>query len=98
MAPSVRGYVTYGSTSFTSTETFDAITGKTSKDGVGVGGTVDVWRGLFIDGAISQHKLDGDRVFVDGGTVYRLGIPVTIKMRPVDFAAGWRFFFGRVSP
>ena len=96
---SVRGYVTYGSTVFSSSETLEAITGETSKSGIGGGATVvGIWRGLFADIGISQQELDGQRVFVDDGTIYPLGIPVTMRMRPVDVAGGWRFLFGRLSP
>jgi hypothetical protein len=47
-------------------------------------GLVDagLWRGLFMD----------------EGTLYKLGIPMQIKMRPLDAIAGWRFAAGRVSP
>ena len=96
---SVRGYVTYGSTVFASSESFEAITGESSKAGIGGGATViGIWRGIFADVGISQQELDGQRVFIDAGTVYPLGIPVTIRMRPVDIAGGWRFFYGRLSP
>jgi hypothetical protein len=96
---SVRGYVTYGSTVFASSESFEAITGETSKAGIGGGATViGLWRGLFADVGVSQQELDGQRVFIDAGVVYPLGIPVTITMRPVDIAGGWRFFYGRLSP
>jgi hypothetical protein len=96
---SVRGYMTYGNTVFSSTETLEAITGETSKAGIGGGATVvGIWRGLFADVGISQQELDGQRVFEDDGTIYPLGIPVTIRMRPVDVAGGWRFLFGRLSP
>ena len=96
---SVRGYVTNGSTVFSSTESFEAITGESSKTGIGGGATViGLWRGLFADVGFSQQELDGQRVFVDAGTVYPLGIPVSIRLRPSDIAGGWRFFYGRLSP
>ena len=95
----LRGYVTYGSTTFAATESFEAIAGESRKAGVGGGAVVTgLWRGLFVDAGVTQQKLSGERVFVDAGTVYRLGIPVSIKMRPVDLAAGWRLAYGRLSP
>jgi opacity protein-like surface antigen len=97
-----RGYVTYGSTSFDSEQSFEAVTGETSKTGVGFGGALNgIWRGVFVDVGFSQQKLDGERVFLDGTTVYKLGVPVEIEMRPIDLAAGWRFRFRnmpRISP
>ncbi len=95
----IRGYVTYGSTTFSATESFEAITGASRKAGIGGGVVVTgVWRGLFVDAGVAEQTLAGERVFVDAGTVYQLGIPVSITMRPVDLAAGWRLFYGRVSP
>jgi opacity protein-like surface antigen len=89
-----RGYVTYGSTVFASTDSFEAVSGTSSKEGIGGGGALNgLWRGLFADVGVSQQKIDGERVFIDGGTVFKLGIPLRIKMRPVDVAAGWRFRF-----
>jgi len=94
-----RGYVTYGSTVFSSSDTFEAITGESSKTAVGVGGALNgIWRGLFVDVGVTPLELEGQRVFVEGREVFPLGIPVTIKMRPVDLAGGWRMRFGRVSP
>jgi outer membrane protein with beta-barrel domain len=92
-----RGYVTYGSTVLSATESFEAVTGESSKTGVGGGGALlGIWRGVFVDVGASQQSLDGERVFVDSGTVYKLGIPVTIKLRPIDLAVGWRFTFRRM--
>ena len=100
--PSIGGsvYVTYGDTRFASTETFEAITGASSTSGAGVGGTVTgLWRGVFVDVAYPQQTLTGERVFIDQGTVYSLGIPTRITMRPIDLAAGWRFHVARrVTP
>ena len=96
---SPRGYVTFGSTVSTSTDSFEAVTGESSANAVGGGGSLNgIWRGMFVDGGISQHESTGERVFIDRGTTYRLGIPVTVRTRPFDLAGGWRFVFGRFSP
>ena len=92
-------YATYGTTHFVASESFDATTGTTSDSSIGVGGVVTgLWRGLFVDIGYTQHELIGERVFIDHGTVYSLGIPLRITMRPIDLAGGWRFHAGRVSP
>ena len=94
-----RGYLTYGSTVFAATDTFEAITGESSKTSVGFGGALNgIWRGVFVDVGFNQQKLDGTRVFIDNGIVFPLDIPVEITMRPIDLAAGWRFKAGRLSP
>jgi len=92
-------YVSYGSTRFEATETFETVLGKTSHVGVGFGGRVDgLWGGLFVDAGVSQQSLEGQRVFVSDGSVFPLGIPMEITYRPIDIAAGWRFAFNRVLP
>ena len=92
-------YVTLGTTRLAARDTFEAIAGTASKSGFGVGGFVTgFWRGLFVDVAYSQVKLTGERVFIDQGTVYQLGIPLRITLKPIDLAGGWRFHLGRVSP
>ena len=50
----IRGYVTYGSTTFSATESFEAITGASRKAGIGGGVVVTgLWRGLFVDAGVS---------------------------------------------
>jgi hypothetical protein len=94
-----RGYLTYGQTALAAKESLDSVGAEATQVGVGGGGTVTgLWRGLFVDVAASQQKLTGERVFLNGSTVYRLGIPLYITIRPIDLAAGWRFVYGRVSP
>ena len=90
--PAVRGYVTWGSTWLSAADTFAAIAGTNRTLGIGGGVAVDgLWRGLFVDAGMSQRLIDGQRVFVHNGTVFELGIPSTIRLRPIDVAAGWRF-------
>jgi hypothetical protein len=48
-----------------------------------------------------QFKHDGERVFVGpGDEVFRLGIPVTVTITPIELTAGYRFsrFWRRVAP
>jgi opacity protein-like surface antigen len=100
-AQSIGGnvYATYGATRFAASETFETITGTSRKSGIGVGGNVTgLWRGLFVDIAYSQRELLGERVFIDGSTVYPLGLATRITLRPIDLAGGWRFRVGPVSP
>ncbi len=97
----IRGYVTFGATTLAAQQTFDAVAdthGRTTYTG-GVQVT-SIWRGVFVDIAASQFSLDGERVFINNGTIFELGIPLEVTMRPVDVAGGWRFRFarGRVLP
>jgi opacity protein-like surface antigen len=93
-------YATYGTTSLTASTTFEAAAGTSRESAPGVGGTVTgLWRGLFVDVAFTQYKLDAQRLFIDQGTVFPLGIPVRITMRPFDLVGGWRYKSrGLVSP
>lgn len=94
-----RAHAVYDSTTFAATESFDAITGESSVQGITVGVTLTrLWRGVFVDVAAGRRTLDGERVFVHAGTVFPLGIPTTIEWRPLDVALGWRTVRRRFSP
>ena len=98
-AVGARGYFTYGAVIFSASETLDAVAGKHHAASIGGGGSVTgLWRGLFVDVALSQQTLDGERVFVAGGEVFPLGIPLKVRFRPLDVAVGWRATLQRYSP
>ena len=42
-------------------------------------------------------RIDGERVFIDGRSVYKLGIPLQVRVTPIDLVAGWRLTKGRLS-
>lgn len=87
-----RLFVHFEGQAMTAKESFDAVTGSSTLMGAGAGLEVqNVWRSLFIRGAVSRLSATGERVFVDGGEVFRLGIPLDITMTPIEVAAGWRF-------
>lgn len=89
-APTLRGYVTFGTTSLAASETFEAVADSSRALTFGGGVTATVWNGVFVDVAASRMKLDAERVFVNEGTVFPLGIPMEISIVPLDIAAGWR--------
>jgi opacity protein-like surface antigen len=96
----VRGYALFGVAQLAAKDTFEAVA-DTSQQPVFGGGVqvTNIWKGVFADLGVSQiQTIDGERVFVDDGEVFELGIPLEVKMRPVDVAAGWRLAFGRISP
>jgi opacity protein-like surface antigen len=75
-------------------DSFSAVLGSAQMIGFGAG--VDVTglggTGLFARVAFSTMSKDGERVFVDDtGDAHSLGIPITVKMTPFEFGAGWRF-------
>ena len=62
----VRGYFTYGSTSFAAGDSFEAVADTSTQTGMGGGGSVSgLWRGLFVDVGVSQQRVDGERVFLN---------------------------------
>ena len=96
-----RGYAVLGMATLTAVDTFDALAGTRSRQTFGGGVQVtNLWRRLFADVGASVVSLDGERIFIDDGEVFDLGIPLEITMRPIDIAGGWRFTYarGRVSP
>ena len=91
-----RGYFIAGSTRLTAADSFDAVADSHRMLNIGGGGAVTLWKSVFVDVAVQRMTIDGQRVFVDQGTVYDLNIPLQVTMIPFDVAAGWRMP-GRVS-
>lgn len=97
----IRGFGTVGMTWFTASQTFDAVLA--TKSGTEFGGGLSLTNGpAFLDVGARRFEKTGERVFVtDTREVFRLGIPATITMTPLDVTAGWRFrplFGGRLRP
>ena len=95
----VRGYVSFGITQLAANETFEAVAGTSQRPIFGGGVQVtNIWKGIFADVGAFAMNVDGERVFVDNGEVFRLGIPLEVQMRPLDVAGGWGLEYGRLSP
>lgn len=76
----------------TARDTFDAISGTTSLFGAGAGIEGHrLWKELFLRVSGARLSVEGERVFVFGGEVFPLGIPMTVQLTPIEIAAGWRF-------
>ena len=96
----IRGYATFGVAQLAAKDSFEAVA-DTSQQPVFGGGVqiTNIWKGVFADLGVAQiQTIDGERVFIEDGDVLEVNIPLEVKMRPVDLAAGWRLAFGRVSP
>ena len=95
----VRGYAAFGVVQLAAKDTFEAVADTSQRSTFGGGVQVtNIWKGTFADLSVFTMSLDGERVFVDNGEVFKLAIPLEIKMRPIDVAGGWRLNYGRVSP
>jgi len=88
----IRGVVSFGLTSLAASRSFDAVAGTHSKATIGLGAEIqNIWKNVFAGVSYSPLSLSGERVFVDSGTVYPLGIPVDISVNSLDIVGGWRF-------
>ena len=95
----LRGVLTVGSTTYSADQSFDAVLGKHRQTVWGVGAEETFWKGMFAGLHFSPNsEMEGQRVFVFDGQVYELGIPVRIRVRPLDITGGWRFARGRFAP
>lgn len=88
----IGGYATVGKINFAASESFDAVLGQSSGVFFGGGGKVGLpWFGLFADVGAWRFKQDGERVLRAAGTLYQLGIPVTITITPIEVTGGWQY-------
>jgi hypothetical protein len=80
-------------------KSFDAVTGSDRVFTYGGGVQItNVWQGLFLEGALTRTKVDGERVFATADEVFPLGIPLELTMMPVDIVVGWRSPVDRYVP
>lgn len=88
---SVRGFGDVGVTFFSASDTFDAVLG--SPTGVFFGGGVEVVlpQRVFFNVRLSRFSKTGERVFVDEGEVFPLGIETKVTITPVEVTGGYRF-------
>lgn len=96
-----RGFATLGSFSFTADDSFKAILDKSNGIVFGGGGQALLPWNIYVEIGAWQFKEDGERVFVtQNGEIFKLGIPVEIKVTPIEVTGGYRFtqFAGRFVP
>ena len=91
---SVRGFADFGITRFAAADTFKATL--ESSSGTFFGGGVEVilphgWLPNFFNIRLSHFAKSGERVFVDDGDVFPLGIDMDVAITPVEVSAGYRF-------
>jgi hypothetical protein len=81
-------------TAMDSSATFNTLVGSSNLPGFG--GAVDVlnlFSRVFVRFGVSQDSKDGSRAIVlDDGSVHSTGVPLTLTVRTVELAAGWRQF------
>jgi hypothetical protein len=104
-AVAVRPYFELSRQQFAADDTFDNVFGETSAPFWGVGAQVSFWKArIYGEAGLSRltsenSRLDGERVFVSSGTIYKLGIPLRSTIKPWKVAGGYRFHLSsRVIP
>jgi opacity protein-like surface antigen len=95
----VKAYGTVGVVSLDALETFEAIAESAAARVVGGGAQVSgFWRGAILEVSLTQSTINGERVFIDDeGEVNRLGLPLQVRLRPLDLLGGWRLDRGAYS-
>lgn len=90
--PSIGLFGLFDYSSIASPKSYDAVFGKhaTAAPGAGVE-AIDIWKHFFVRIAGSQASIDGERVVIFNGDVFKLGIPLTVEMTPIEVGGGWRF-------
>jgi hypothetical protein len=89
-AVQVFGFGQVGVGRWTAHNTFDAVTGSEFFPMFGGGGEVRFRNGLFGAGSVEYFQKTGQRVFVDNGRAFRLGIADQIRVIPIEGRLGYR--------
>lgn len=88
----VRVFFALDSDTMTATKTFNAVLGSATLAAYGGGGELlNIWRRVFIRGALTFTSKDGTRVQSNGDDFVPINIPLTVTMRPFEAGGGWRF-------
>jgi opacity protein-like surface antigen len=96
---SPRGYVMFARQQFQAQKTFEAIFDDASGSFSGFGADLVLARNIFVEVGWSRFEKTGERVFLFDNTVYKLGIPLTISLRPFELTGGYRVtLWPRVIP
>jgi opacity protein-like surface antigen len=99
-ALSIRPFAVGAVQNFTARDTFDAVFETTRGPFFGGGVQVVVLDQFVVEVGASRFEKTGERVFrTDAGSIFRLGIPVTATITPLEITGGYRFpIWQRVRP
>jgi len=88
---SIRPFFLVTDQSFAAVDTFDAAFGKTYFPFFGGGGQV-VFKGTyFLEITASRFQENGERAYFSGGKAFKLGVPLTATITPIEVTGGYRF-------
>jgi len=82
------GHVGYGT--WLARDTFRAVTGSSGAPMFGAGAQVRFGNGAFIEGTVERFEKTGQRVYVNDGQVFPLGIADTVRVIPIFASVGYR--------
>jgi opacity protein-like surface antigen len=88
---SIRPFVMATEQAFAATKTFDAVFGRTRAPFFGGGVQVVLLDRIVVEIGASRFKQTGERVFRSGDQNFKLGIPLTATITPVEITGGYRF-------
>jgi len=86
-----RPFASFSVEQMTAAKSFDATVGSALSPFWGAGVDVVVRKQFFIEVAVSHMSRTGQRVFIDNGEVFPLGIPLKVSSTPIEVTAGYRF-------
>ena len=87
---SLRGFVFGSEQRFSAKTTFNAVFGQPAQPFWGGGAQLVFRDGLFVEVSGSQFKKTGQRAFFSNGEAFRLGIPLTATITPIELSVGYR--------
>jgi outer membrane protein with beta-barrel domain len=90
-ALSIRPFVVATEQSFAAIDTFDATLGKTYGPFFGGGVQVVIHDSFFVEASASRFRQTGERAYLSGGKTFKLGIPLTATITPLEVTGGYRF-------
>jgi opacity protein-like surface antigen len=90
-ALSIRPFVMGTAQSFAAVDTFDAVFGRTYDPFFGGGVQVVIQDRFYFEATASRFKQTGQRAFRSGSQSFKLGIPLTATLIPLEVTAGYRF-------
>jgi hypothetical protein len=100
-AVALRPYFELSRQKFSADNTFENVFGETSAPFWGAGVQVAVWKArVYGEAGLSRltregSQLEGERVFVSGNSIFKLGIPLRSTIKPWKVAGGYRFHVSR---
>jgi len=99
-AVAVRPYFELSRQNFSADNTFENVFGETSAPFWGGGVQVAFWQARIYGEAglsrLTSSPLEGERVFVSGNSIFKLGIPLRSTIKPWKVAGGYRFHLSRL--